>query len=88
MRHSDPRLTEITYLDEKMLPVHEAITGLPGIQVTPVTRRPDTSADPAEQLKRFMAERQVEREKRKAMGRERARLQAQVNAREINEKQA
>lgn len=88
MRHSDPRLTEITYLDEKMLPVHQAITGLPEIQLTPATRRPDTSADPAEQLKRFMAERQVEQEKRKAMGRERARLQAQVNAREINEKQA
>ncbi|MCX5658364.1 MAG: tyrosine-type recombinase/integrase [Planctomycetota bacterium] len=74
MRHSDPRLTEITYLDERMLPVHEAITSLPGIQLTPANRRPDTSSDPVEQLKRFMAERQAEREKRRALGRERAHL--------------
>jgi hypothetical protein len=33
MRHTDPRLTSITYTDESLLPVADAVLGLPRIPV-------------------------------------------------------
>ena len=33
MRHTDPRLTSLTYMDESLLPVAEAVMGLPRIPV-------------------------------------------------------
>lgn len=55
MRHTDPRLTEITYLDEKLLPIAQELAKVPAIptQNPQPEPRPVISPTSSEVLKRF-----------------------------------
>jgi len=55
MRHTDPRLTEITYLDEKLLPIAQELSKVPAIPVanSKPLPRPAISPTPTEMLRKF-----------------------------------